>query len=140
MRLVRDINVVIGALRSRHGASNAVLVELLRGNGVWLCSVPLFLEYEAVMMRAEFRLETGHDEAALKGFLGGIASAIEPVDLHFLWRPQLGDAKDEMVLEAAINGGADALVTHNLRDFREVAPRFGIDAISPRTVLGGMVR
>lgn len=140
MRLVVDTNFVIGALRSRRGASNALLIGLLGGNGVWLCSVPLFLEYEAVMMRPELRLDTGHAEAALNGILRDIASAIEPVELHSLWRPQLGDAKDEMVLEAAVNGGADALVTHNLRDFRDAAARFGIRAVPPRTLLEDVFR
>lgn len=140
MRLVVDTNVVIAALLSRRGASNALLVELLRGNGVWLCSVPLFIEYEAVMMRSSFRLATGHAEAALKGVLDDIASVIEPIELHFLWRPQLGDAKDEMVLETAVNGGADTLVTHNTRDFRAAVQRFDLEVETPRAVLEEMIR
>ncbi|MDE2971017.1 MAG: putative toxin-antitoxin system toxin component, PIN family [Acidobacteriota bacterium] len=137
MRVVLDTSVVIAALRSRHGASNALLINLLGGSGTWLCSVPLFLEYEAVMMRPELRLATGYAAADLTGFLTDIASVIEPVEMHFLWRPQLADAKDEMVLETAVNGGADRIVTHNIRDFREAAARFGIGAVQPRDLLGG---
>ena len=91
-------------------------------------------------MRPAFRLETGHDRPALARFLTDIASVIEPVELHFLWRPQLADPKDEMVLEAAVNGGAEALVTHNIRHFREATDRFGIDAAAPRDILGRMTR
>ena len=140
MRIVVDTNVVIAALRSRRGASNALLIELLHGRATWLCSVPLFLEYEEVMMRPEFRLDTGYREPALARFLTDIASVIEPVGLHFLWRPQLADPKDEMVLEAAVNGGAEALVTHNVRHFREVADRFGINIATPRDILERMTR
>ncbi len=131
MRVVLDTNVVIAALRSRNGASNALLIDLLRGAGVWLCSVPLFLEYEAVMMRPDFLLATGYPRTDLTGFLRDVATVIKPVELHFVWRPQLADAKDEMVLETAVNGGADALVTHNTRDFLQAAGRFGIPVARP---------
>jgi predicted nucleic acid-binding protein len=62
--------------------------------------------------------------------------AIEPVDVRFTWRPQLSDADDEMVLEAAVNGRADALVTHNLGDFAAAAPSFGLLVIPPADLLG----
>lgn len=55
--------------------------------------------------------------------------------MHFQWRPQLRDAADEMVLEAAINGQADALVTHNTGDFAEAAARFGLRIVTPGEML-----
>lgn len=91
-------------------------------------------------MRPQFRLDTGHAGPALMKFMTDVASVVEPVELHFLWRPQLGDPSDEMVLEAAVNGQADVLVTHNIRDFREAAVRFGLRAATPREALEGMVR
>lgn len=84
-------------------------------------------------------LDTGYAGPALTKFLTGVASVIEPVELHFLWRPQLADPSDEMVLEAAVNGRADMLVTHNFRDFREAAAQFHIHAATPREALEGMV-
>jgi predicted nucleic acid-binding protein len=59
----------------------------------------------------------------------------EPVETHFLWRPQLRDAGDEMVLETAVNGSADALVTFNLRDYGQTPARFGIEVLLPREAL-----
>jgi predicted nucleic acid-binding protein len=47
----------------------------------------------------------------------------------------LTDPNDELVLEAAVNGAADALVTHNVRDFGEAAPRFGLRVLLPRELL-----
>lgn len=135
MKLVIDTNVLVAALRSRNGASNALLVRVLEGPTVWLCSVPMFLEYEDVLMRADFVLDTGHSRTALSTFLTDIADAITPVDLNFLWRPQLPDPKDEMVLETAANGGADAIVTFNTKDFRAAAPRFGLDLLTPAKAL-----
>lgn len=64
----------------------------------------------------------------------------EPVKPHFLWRPQLRDLGDEMVLEAAVNGRADALVTFNARDFGTVPARFGIELIIPREAMGRIRR
>jgi len=57
------------------------------------------------------------------------------VEVHFLWRPQLRDVSDEMVLERAINGRADAIVTFNVRDFGEVPSYFGVDVWVPREAI-----
>jgi predicted nucleic acid-binding protein len=54
-----------------------------------------------------------------------------PVHLHYLWRPQLRDAGDEMVLETAVNGRANGLVTFNVEDFQPAACRFGIELLTP---------
>ncbi|HET8995061.1 MAG TPA: PIN domain-containing protein [Acetobacteraceae bacterium] len=69
------------------------------------------------------------------GFLSAFASAAEPVELRYRWRPQLHDPADEMVLETAINGQAAALVTHNLRDLVAAGEHFGIAVIPPREAL-----
>jgi predicted nucleic acid-binding protein len=56
---------------------------------------------------------------------------IELVETHFMWRPQLRDPTDELVLEAAVNGQAAALVTFNRRDFGAAPGRFGIEVLTP---------
>jgi len=71
-------------------------------------------------------LAAGLREPEVAIFLHGVLAMTEPVKTHFLWRPQLRDPGDEMVLEAAANGRADALVTFNLRDFGTAPVRFGI--------------
>ena len=68
-------------------------------------------------------------------FLAELAAVIEPVDLHFRWRPQSKDANNEMLIEAAINGAADALVTYNSADFKAAGERFGISILSPSELL-----
>jgi predicted nucleic acid-binding protein len=86
-------------------------------------------------MRPENLLATTMAAADVEGFLAAFASAAEGVDVNFRWRPQLTDPKDELVLEAAVNGTADALVTHNIRDFQVAAPRFGLRVLLPGELL-----
>ncbi len=74
-------------------------------------------------------------EENVEGFLAALASAAEAVEVNFRWRPQLKDPRDEFVLEAAVNGQADALVTHNARDFQPAAQSFGLRVLLPRELL-----
>jgi predicted nucleic acid-binding protein len=75
------------------------------------------------------------EEEEVDIFLTAVITMAEPVATHFLWRPQLRDARDEMVLEAAVNGRADALVTFNVRDFGAAQARFGIEVLQPREAI-----
>lgn len=134
-RVVLDSNIVVTALRSASGASNAVLREIARGRLTPLVTPALFLEYEAVLKRPEQRLAHGLRIEELDQFLAALASASDPVEVSFRWRPQLSDPQDEMVLEAAVNGRADALVTHNVRDFVNGAARFGLRLMRPGELL-----
>jgi predicted nucleic acid-binding protein len=80
-------------------------------------------------------VEAGLSVRDVETFLDAIIAMAEPVPTHFLWRPQLRDPNDEMVLEAAVNGRADALVTFNLRDYGAVPARFGVDLLLPREAI-----
>lgn len=70
-----------------------------------------------------------------QAFLAALAVIVRPVAIHYSWRPQLRDPADEMVLETAVNGAADALVTFNLRDFAKAPARFGIELLLPSEAL-----
>ena len=90
-----------------------------------LLSVPLALEYEAVLTRPEQLAAAGATVEQMTGLLDILCAVCEPVEISFLWRPTLRDADDEMVLEVAVNGRADRLLTFNERDFAS-AGRLGI--------------
>ena len=130
LRVVLDTNILIHARRSRTGASNALLRAVDDGAFRLLVSVPLFLEYESVLTRPEHLLASGLTERQANEFLDYLAILAEPVKLHYLWRPQLGDVADEMVLETAINARANCIVTFNTRHFGPAA-RFGIEIVWP---------
>ena len=134
-RVVLDTDVVVTALRSVNGGSNAVLREVAFGRLITLVTPALFFEYEAVLKRPEQRLVHGIDLEGIDKFLAALAGASEAVEVSFQWRTQLADANDEMVFETAINGRADALITHNVRDFARAAPKFGLRVLRPGELL-----
>lgn len=131
MRLVLDTATMVAAIRSDAGASRRLLTATLERRLKVFVSVPLMVEYEAVMTRAEHLEASDLNVTEVEALLDAVASVIHPVRLAFLWRPTLRDPDDDMVLEAAVNGGAEAIVTFNLADFRNAAPRFGIEVLSP---------
>ena len=135
MRLVLDTDVIVAGMRSPTGASAAILNSMRQGEATLLLSVALALEYEAVCFQAEHRLASGLSEEEVDIFLTAVIAMAEPVATHFLWRPQLRDAGDEMVLEAAVNGRADALVTFNVRDFGAAPAQFGVQLLQPRQAI-----
>ena len=126
-----DSSVVVSAFRSRRGASSRLLVLAEAGRVVPLATPALFLEFEGVLKRPEQREVSRLSLAEVDTALVALAALVEPVEVCFAWRPQLADPDDEMVLEAAVNGRADALVTHNLADFAQAAPRFGLTVLRP---------
>jgi|SRR5579863_7578471 len=133
MRLVLDTAAMVAAIRSDAGASRWLLrAALERRRGlILLVSVPLLIEYEAVMTRAEHLKAARLSAADVGMLLDAVAAVAEPVRLAYLWRPTLPDVDDDMVLEAAVNGRADGIVTFNLRDFGPPAEQFGIAILSP---------
>ena len=122
-----DTNVLIAALRSQLGASYRLMMLTGTNRFSMVMSVPLVLEYEAVAGRMLGDLPI--NALGLEQLMGYLCGVAEPVEIHFLWRPLLPDPKDDMVLELAVAGRCDAIVTFNLKDFK-AAKQFGIDVIT----------
>ena len=135
MRCVLDTNIVVAAMRSPTGASASLVMAARRGRIVILANVALALEYEAVCRRPEHVAASGLHEGEVEIFLATVIAMAEPIESHFIWRPRLRDPNDEMVLEAAANGGAAAIVTFNKRDFGVVPLQFGVAVLTPREAL-----
>lgn len=100
-----------------------------------LANVALALEYEAVCQLAEHRMAAELTQQQVAIFLDAVLAMVEPVETHFMWRPQLRDPSDEFVLEAAANGQAAAIVTFNHRDFLVAPAMFGIEVLLPAEAL-----
>jgi putative PIN family toxin of toxin-antitoxin system len=135
LRLALDTDVLVAAMRSRGGASWQLVDRALAREFTLLLSVPLVLEYEAVLTREEHRKVHGLSVLEVEEVINSLASVADPVQIRFLWRPLLSDPADDMVLESAVNGGADLLVTFNQEDFTAAAKAFALEIVRPSEAL-----
>ena len=132
VRVVIDTNVLVSGLKSRAGTSFRVLSLLESGKFMTCISVPLVIEYEKAILEADLGQRFTHIE--IQSFLDYVCAVSERVNVFFLWRPFLGDLKDDMVLELAVAGQCRHIVTFNVRHFRDT-DQFGIETITPREFL-----
>ena len=126
VRFVLDTAVVVAATRSDAGASRQLVLAALDKRFKLLLSVALALEYEAVLKRSEQIAVSRATIQDIDKLLDALIAVSRPVHRAFFWRPLLRDADDEMVLETALSGNADLLVTFNKRDFQPIASNLGI--------------
>jgi len=137
---VLDTDVLVAAFRSDAGASRRVLEAARARRFHLLLSVPLMLEYESVLTRPENLAASRASREDVSVVLDELASVGKRVELMIRIRPMLPDPDDEMVLETAINGRADAIVTFNERDFRPVATRFRCSVVRPGEIVRTLLK
>ncbi len=135
-----DTDVLVAVFRSEAGASRQVLEAARVLRFELLLSVPLMLEYEAVLTRPEHLAASGASKEDVSAVLDELARVGKRVALEIRMRPMLRDPDDEMVFETAINGRADAIITFHERDFRPVAARFRCLVLRPGEVVGRLAK
>jgi putative PIN family toxin of toxin-antitoxin system len=133
MKVVFDTSVLVAAARSRLGASFALISSIPAPQFQHCLSVGLYTEWQEVLTRPE-NLPPGDTAEDARRFLRFLASQAHLQEIHFLWRPFLADANDDMVLELAFAAGCRYIVTHNVKDFHG-SGQLGVAALSPREYL-----
>jgi len=128
VRVVLDTSVLVAGVRSRRGASFEVLSRL--GNSTFgvAVSVSLVLEYEATLLRHV--AESALDEDDVRDLIDYVCDVAIRQKIFFLWRPFLRDPGDDLVLELAVAAQCEAIVTHNVRDFRGIE-QLGVRVLTP---------
>ena len=139
MKLILDTSVMVAALRSPTGASAELLRMARHRKFDVLISVSMILEYEAVLKRPEHLSAAGLTAADVDSVLDAFCMFAKPVINHFRWRPVLSDPDDDLVLETAVNGAADSIVTFNTADFQRAKTVFGIMVERPGETLRRIV-
>lgn len=131
-KIVVDTCVLIAALRSKRGASYKLFKLIGQGAFDISLSVPLVFEYESAAKKIARSVRLKYTE--IDDILNYLCSVAEHHRIHFLWRPFLRDPNDDMVLELAVECGANFIVTYNLKDFEGIA-NFGVVAVTPQEFL-----
>jgi putative PIN family toxin of toxin-antitoxin system len=138
LRVVVDTDVLLSAFISSAGASRQLVLDALDGKFSLLLSTPLLVEYESVLRRPQHLERARATDAQVIEILDALAGVCVPVIFDYVWRPTGADEDDELVIETAINGQADALATFNLKHMRAAAKLFGFQAQRPGTLLRRM--
>jgi len=128
---VLDTAVVVQAMSNPMGPCGEFVRGARRLEHQLAGNVGLALEYEAQCLDEETRAAAGLSATEAEAFVTGLIALMSPVETQRLWHPRLRDPTDEMVLEAAVNGHADAIVTYSPKDFQVASDRFGIHVMSP---------
>lgn len=131
-QIVLDTNILVSALRSREGASYKLLMLVGQADFEINLSVSLILEYEDAAKRLLGQIPLAASD--IDDILDYLCQAANRREIFYLWRPFLKDPKDDMVLELAVSGGCEVIITHNRRDFVG-AEQFGVNVMTPREFL-----
>jgi len=136
LRIVLDTSIIIAAIRSGAGAASEVLRLVFLRRVTVLMDYKLACEYREVALRAQHLRASEKTQHQIELILDAVEAVAEPVLVLAKIRPLSEDPSDDMVLDIAINGVADAIVTHNVRHFRTAASRFHIQVLRPAELLG----
>ena len=136
MRIVVDTNVFVAAVASPGGASREVLRRCLLGRYEPIMGQALLAEYESVLSRTEPFVRSPVSREERDALWAAIASCCRWIRVYYLWRPNLPDEADNHVVELAVAGGAEAIVTHNTRDFGRTELHFpGLRVVTPGEII-----
>ena len=133
LKIILDTNILFTALRSDLGASFKLISMIPSDLFNLSVSVPLVVEYEDVLKRSnQLKYLTVQD---INEFIDFVVLAAEQKRVHYLWRPFLKDPCDDMLVELAVASNADAIVTYNKKDFKNVEENFGVKIIDAKELL-----
>lgn len=140
MKVVLDTSAFISAIRSNKGAAGEVLRLILNGTVTSLLDYKLACEYRDVAFRPQHLAASGGSISQIEVVITRLEAISVAVDIEVMHRPLSTDENDNMVLDVAINGRADVIVTNNIRDFAAAGARYNIPISTPGVFLAELRR
>ncbi len=136
--IVMDTSVLISALIRKQGASRQVLRLVLQRAHTALMSNSLFSEYQDVSQRIDIVERSPLTISETQALLNALYSVCEWTLIYYLWRPSLIDEGDNFLIELALAGNANYIITHNLKELHHAEVKFpSIQIVSPEIFLKG---
>jgi uncharacterized protein len=136
--VVIDTSVLVSALLGPSGPARELLRQCLTGKYKPLISNALFQEYEELTNRSQILKKCPLSPSELRELLNAYYSICEWVPIYYLWRPNLRDESDNFLIELAVAGNADCVVTNNIRDLKESELVFpDLRVVTPAQLLRG---
>lgn len=121
---VIDTNIFISALLKADTTPRQVLRHCLLGDVITLMSNALYLEYEEIMNRQHLFQSSPANEHEREALFNALLKRCDWINIYYRWRPNLRDEADNHLIELAVAGNAQYLVTGNTRDFRQYELQF----------------
>ena len=135
-KIILDTNIIVSAILGPSGARRAILRDSLEGKFLPLMGEALFRDYEDLLQREHIFASCVLDKDERNLLLDAFLSTCEWVTIYYRWRPNLRDEADNHLVELAVAGGADYLVTNNIKDFKNPELHFpALQIIDPITFL-----
>lgn len=136
LRIVVDTSVFISALIGSKGPSRELIRRSLQREYQPLMGDALFTEYESVITRESILRQCPLDVEEITDLLQAFISVTQWTSIYYKWRPNLKDEGDNHLIELAVAGNAEFIVTHNLKDFRNTELLFPqLEIIKPDDLL-----
>jgi len=137
-KVVIDTSVMVSALIGKRGASREVVRRCLSGSYLPLISNPLFQEYEDVSSRKRVRDACPLEPREIRELLSAFYSVCTWVPIYYLWRPNLSDEGDNFLIELALAGNSQIIVTNNVKDLMAAELKFdNLRILKPEQILRG---
>jgi len=137
-KVVIDTSVMISALIGKRGASREVIRRCLIGDYLPLISNALFQEYEDVSSRKRVKATCPLGAREIRDLLNAFYSVCSWVPIYYLWRPNLKDEADNFLIELALAGNSQIIVTNNIKDLVAAELKFeGLRILTPQQILRG---
>lgn len=137
--IVIDTSVLVSALIGKEGPGREVLRQCLQGHFKPLISNALFQETEDILRREDILKQCPLHESEIRELINAYYSVCRWLPIYYLWRPNLKDEGDNFLIELAVAGNSNCIVTNNTRDLGAAELSFkNLKIVTPEEFLRGM--